>query len=205
MKKETHNWVKTIVAIVVTLLVLLILLLIIHMIKNASILQSLTNLSSSKLNSTNYTYERTIVNDSHNLLRIRKQLGSQYVVKNYVYDEESPAIVSEYYDGTDTTIITEQNGTKKEKANNSASKNETLSNVISTSLYENWTSFDMILNRKISKLNDSNVYSLEYKGMICLVDGETGLPLVVITKNTKETFSFEFNQVTSNDLVIPNV
>ncbi len=205
MKKETPNWVKTIVTIVITLLVLLLLLLMIRIIKNASILQPLANLASDKLNSTNYSYERTIIDDSHNILRTRKQLGNQYVVKTYVYDEENPAIVSEYYDGTDTTIITEQNGTKEEKSNNSASKDETLSNVISTSLYENWTSFDMIFNSKISKLNNSNVYSIEYEGITCFIDGQTGLPLVVVTKDTTETFSFEFNQVTSNDLVIPNV
>ena len=202
MKKETPNWVKT---IVITLLVLLLLLLMIRIIKNASILQPLANLASDKLNSTNYSYEITIVDDSHNILRTRKQRGNQYVVKTYVYDEENPAIVSEYYDGTDTTIITEQNGTKEEKTNNSASKDETLSNVISTSLYKNWTSFDMIFNSKISKLDNSNVYSIEYKGTTCFVNGETGLPLVVVTKDTTEIFSFEFNQVTSNDLVIPNV
>lgn len=205
MKKEMPTGVKTIVTIVITMLVLLLLLLIIHMIKNASVLQSLAALASDKLNSTNYSYERTIVDDSHSILRTRKQLGNQYVVKTYVYDEKNPAIVSEYYDGTNTTIITEQNGAKEEKINNSASKDETLSNVISTSLYENWTSFDMVFNSRISKLNDSNVYSIEYEGTTCFINGETGLPLVVVTKDNTEIFSFEFNQVTSNDLVKPNI
>lgn len=200
MEKETKNWKKTIKIVMMTIFIFLTLVIIFYFIRNAVILNRLTGLLNSNINSNNYFYECTIKNKERYAEITKYKKDNQFLIESIAYYKgEGGGTIIVYCDGNEVTTIQNNQKVSVEKAAD-VNDNELLSDVIGLSQYTEWTSPDMIFNSEVIYDKTENSYIIIYNGLKCWVNAENGFPTRIIVGEEFQEFTFEFNQVTNEEM-----
>ena len=200
MEKETKNWKNTIKIVMMTIFIFLTLVIIFYFIRNAVILNRLTDLLNSNINSNNYFYECTIKDEERYAEITKYKKDNQFLLESIAYYKgEAGGTIIVYCDGNEVTTIQNNQTISVEKAED-VNYNELLSDVIGLSQYTEWTTPDMIFNSEIIYDKSENTYLIVYHGEKCWVNVENGFPTRIISGDEFQEFTFEFNQVTDEEM-----
>ena len=200
MEKETKNWKNTIKIVMMTIFIFLTLVIIFYFIRNAVILNRLTNLLNSNINSNNYFYKYTIKDEERYAQITKYKKDNQFLIESVAYYKgEAGGTIIVYCDGNEVTTIQNNQTISVEKAED-VNYNELLSDVIGLSQYTEWTTPDMIFNSEIIYDKSENTYLIVYHGEKCWVNAENGFPTRIILGEEFQKFTFEFNQVTDEEM-----
>lgn len=207
MKKTKSNITKAILIILTTIVVLFITVFIIHITKNIIILNHLSNLLNSNLNTNNYHYEEYIKYKNINLIKEQYKKNNKYIEYTYVYNKADVHSIIQYSDGKEV-IVMEENELKTHEKNANFEKYEkrTIEEVIKlNSSYVNNLNLEKIVNSRIYLDKNYNAYILRYGSVNIWFDAETGLPIRNVFGEQVHMYTFEFNNVTDEDVARPNI
>ncbi len=209
MKKPMSNITKIILTILATIVVLAIIILIIHITRNAIILNRLSNLLNSNISANNYHYEENIKHKDIDLIKELYKKNDTYVEYTYAYDKENVNSFIVYSNGKEVIMI-ENNKLKTDNENANSEKYEerTIKDVITlNSVFLEDLSIDKLVNTKIYFDKNYNTYMLSYgNGRINFwLNASTGLPIKSVFEEEIRTYTFEFNNVTEENVAKPNI
>lgn len=206
MKKTISNFKKIILTILFTIITLIIIGLLTHITRNTIIINRLSNLLKTNVNTTNYHYEETIKHGDMNIIKEQYKKDNKYVEYTYVKSGKNSNITTQYSDEKEIITI-DANKLEIDKENISNKKDEahTIDKVLaySTSILEN-LSLGEIINTKIHLSKNHNAYILNNEILEIWYDIDTGLPKTLIMEYGVYTYTFEFNKVTEADVTLPD-
>lgn len=207
MKKQMSNLTKTVITILATIVVLSIIIFIIHITRNAIILNRLSNLLNSNINTNNYHYEEYIKYKNMNVIKEQYKKNNRYTEYTYVYNKADVHSTIQYSDGKEVIIIGENKlKVHEENANSEKYGERKIEDVVKIiSSYINDLNLEKIVNSKISLDKDYNAYILTYGSVNIWFDSNTGLPIRNVFGDQVHMYTFEFNNVTDEDVTRPNI
>ena len=209
-KKSTKN----IVIIILSIVLFLLALFVIKFIYNAIILNKLSKLAMEQFNYTNYSYYIKTSGSSSVGETIAYVKGENYLVETLNVDLLKSKKITGYYDGKDEIYIQEDGESKEAIINGKNTSDESfqanassIKSFYTASNFENWTNFSTILSSKISSetYKGKPCYLLDFGEIKVWIDKDTGLILRRVTAGNSTDFTFNFEKVTDEMIVKPDI